>query len=68
MAAAEALIAEGKAGREDFPFGTDGFKAPTAEFIDAIEYDGKKPNEYLSKFPIGLKDKQKVAGNEVVGN
>jgi nitrate/nitrite transport system substrate-binding protein len=68
LAAAEALIAEGKAEREDFPFGTDGFKAPTAEFIDAIEYDGKKPNEYLSKFPIGLKDKQKVAGNEVVGN
>jgi len=68
MTAAEALIAEGKAKREDFPFGTDGFKAPTAEFIDGIEYDGKKPNEYLSKFPIGLKDKQKVAGNEVVGN
>jgi nitrate/nitrite transport system substrate-binding protein len=68
MQAAEALIAEGKAKREDFPFGTDGFKAPTAEFIDGIEYDGKKPSEYLSKFPIGLKDKQKVAGNEVVGN
>jgi nitrate/nitrite transport system substrate-binding protein len=68
MQAAKALIAEGKVKREDFPFGTDGFKAPTAEFIDGIEYDGKKPNEYLSKFPIGLKDKQKVAGNEVVSN
>ena len=67
MKAAEELIAEGKAKKEDFPFGTDGFKPPTAEFIDGIEYDGKKPNEYLSKFSIGLKDNQKVAGQEVVG-
>lgn len=67
MEAAEALIADGYAEKEDFPFGTDGFKAPTSEFIDGIEYDGKKPTEYLSKFPIGLKDEQTVAGNEVVG-
>jgi len=67
MQAAEALIAEGHAKKEDFPYGTDGFKAPTAEFIDRIEYDGKAPNAYLSKFPIGLKDKQTVAGNQVVG-
>jgi nitrate/nitrite transport system substrate-binding protein len=67
LQAAEALIAEGKAERQDFPFGTDGFKPPTAEFIDGIEYDGRKPNDYLSKFPIGLKGNQAVAGNEVVG-
>ncbi len=35
---------------------TDGYRAPTDKFIDGIEYDGKKPNEYLKKFPIGLKD------------
>ena len=68
MQAAEALISEGKAAREDFPFGTDGFKPSTAAFIDGIEYDGKKPNDYLSKFPIGLKDMQTVAGNEVVSH
>jgi nitrate/nitrite transport system substrate-binding protein len=68
MQAAEALIAEGKATKADFPFGTDGFKSPTAEFIDGIEYDGKKPNDYLSKFSIGLKDMQTVAGNEVVSH
>ena len=34
----------------------DGFKPPQSEFIDNITYDGRKPNEYLSKFPIGLKD------------
>lgn len=67
MQAAEALIEDGYAKKEDFPFDTDGFKAPTAEFIDGIEYDGKKPNDYLSKFPIGLKDKQTVAGGGVVG-
>ncbi len=67
LAAAEALIAEGKAKKEDFPFGTDGFKPPTAEFIDGIEYDGKKPNAYLAKFPIGLKGNQTVTGNVVAG-
>ncbi len=68
MQAAQALIDDGTVEKEDFPFGTDGFKAPTAAFIDGIEYDGKKPNEYLSKFPIGLKDEQTVAGNQVVGD
>jgi len=68
MQAADALIADGDAEKEDFPFGTDGFKAPTAEFIDGIEYDGRKPTEYLSNFPIGLKDEQTVAGNEVLSD
>jgi nitrate/nitrite transport system substrate-binding protein len=67
LKAAEALIADGLAKKEDFPFGTDGFKAPTAEFIDGIEYDGKKPNEYLSKFPIGLKGNQTISAGEVAG-
>lgn len=60
--AAEALIAEGKLAKSDFPdFATeDGYREPTAEFIDGIEYDGKQPNAYLAKFKIGLK------GDEVV--
>jgi nitrate/nitrite transport system substrate-binding protein len=57
--AAETLIAEGRMKPEDLPQ-TDGYKAPTAEFIDGVEYDGRKPNEYLGKFAIGLK------GDEVV--
>ncbi|MGH8728107.1 MAG: hypothetical protein ACREV9_08125 [Burkholderiales bacterium] len=60
MAAAKELIAEGKAKPEDFPMTTDGYRPPSSEFIDGITYDGKKPNEYLSKFKIGLKDKDKV--------
>ena len=54
--AARALVAEGKADASDFPFGTDGFKAPQKEFIDGITYDGRYPNKYLSSFKIGLKE------------
>ena len=67
MAAAKELISEGKAKAGDFPgAGETGFKPPQTEFIDSIVYDGTKPNEYLSKFPIGLKGQQKVAGGKVV--
>jgi nitrate/nitrite transport system substrate-binding protein len=53
--AAALLIKEGKLKADEIPT-TEGFKAPTSDFIDGIEYDGTKPNEYLKKFPIGLKD------------
>lgn len=65
--AARMLVAEGKARAEDFPFGSDGYKAPSAAFIDGVEYDGRKPNDYLSKLPIGLKDGQTVTGAGVQG-
>jgi nitrate/nitrite transport system substrate-binding protein len=55
LKAAEALIAEGKLTREEVPK-TDGYRPPSAEFIDGVEYDGRKPNEYLRKFAVGLKD------------
>lgn len=55
LKAAQALIKEGKVKEDEVPK-TDGFKPPTKDFIDGIEYDGTKPNEYLKKFPIGLKD------------
>jgi nitrate/nitrite transport system substrate-binding protein len=55
LEAAKLLIDEGRARAADFPFDTDGYRPPTAEFIDAIEYDGRQPNAYLRKFPIGLK-------------
>ena len=60
--AAKELIAEGKARAEDFPdFANEsGFKPPQTEFIDGVAYDGRKPNEYLKKFPIGLKGDDKV--------
>jgi len=67
MKAAELLIAEGKAKKDEFPFGTDGYKAPTNEFIDGVTYDGKKPNAYIDSLPIGLKGNQKVQGSEITG-
>lgn len=67
MAAAKALIAEGKAKASDFPPDNEtGFKAPHADFIDGITFDGTKPNEYLTHFAIGLKGKQKVVGGKIV--
>lgn len=67
MAAAKALIAEGKAKAGDFPAENEsGIKAPQAEFIDGVVFDATKPNDYLKKFAIGLKGKQVVAGGKVV--
>ena len=53
--AAQALVKDGFLTAEELPQ-TDGYKAPVSEFIDGTEYDGKKPNEYLTKFKIGNKD------------
>ena len=54
--AAKRLLAEGKIAEEDVPWDTDGYRPATDEFIDGIEYDGKKPIEYINKFKIGNKD------------
>lgn len=57
-AAARELIADGHFTATDFPDldKETGFKPPQTEFIDAVTYDGSKPNEYLGKFKIGLKE------------
>jgi len=68
MKAAELLIAEGHAEKAEFPFGTDGYREPQSEFIDAITFDGRKPNAYIDSFPIGLKSGEVVQGNTVVTN
>jgi nitrate/nitrite transport system substrate-binding protein len=56
IAAAEHLIEEGYLTSTEVPFGTDGYKAPTDEFIDGILYDGKDPIGYLNSHTIGNKD------------
>ncbi|NNJ90522.1 MAG: ABC transporter substrate-binding protein [Gammaproteobacteria bacterium] len=60
--AALELIAEGHATADEFPdFDKEtGYKPPQPDFIDNITYDGSKPNEYLSKFKIGLKGADKL--------
>lgn len=61
-AAAKELIKEGKVKAADFPdlAKETGFRKPQTHFIDGITYDGTKPNEYLSKFKIGLKGTDKI--------
>ncbi|MFO0885040.1 MAG: CmpA/NrtA family ABC transporter substrate-binding protein [Pirellulales bacterium] len=53
--AAEGLVAEGFLKPDEIP-ATDGYKGPTKEFIDGIEYDGKRPLDYLKSLTIGNKD------------
>ena len=67
LKAAEMLVSEGKAKKEDFPFGSDGYKPATSDFIDGVSYDGKKPNAYIDSLRIGLKGNAKIEGAEVVG-
>lgn len=55
MAAAKELLAEGKIAKEEMPWETDGYRPPQTEFIDKITFDGRKPNDYLKQFSIGLK-------------
>ena len=63
LKAARMLVEEGHVAEADFPWDSDGYRAPTpaADIIDGIAYDGKAPNAYLDSLTIGLK------GNEVAG-
>lgn len=69
LKAAKLLVDEGKAKAEDFPWESDGYRAPTLpeDVIDSVVFDGKKPNAYIDSLPIGLKGSQKVDGANVVG-
>ena len=60
LAAAKELMEEGYISKEDIPWDTDGYRAPQTHFIDNITFDAKKPNAYLTKFPIGLKGDETV--------
>lgn len=66
LKAAKQLVAEGKAKQEDFPWDSDGYRAPTNEFIDGLTYDARKPNDYLESLAIGLKQDQQVDGAKIV--
>jgi nitrate/nitrite transport system substrate-binding protein len=65
LKAAQLLVDEGKAKKEDFPFTSDGYRAPWKAKLDGIEFDGKQPNAYIEKFSVGLKGTQKVEGGQV---
>ncbi|WP_414630396.1 CmpA/NrtA family ABC transporter substrate-binding protein [Endozoicomonas arenosclerae] len=61
-AAAKSLIKDKLAKVSDFPnfAEEDGYRSPQTHFIDGIVYNGKKPNEYINKFSIGLKQGDKI--------
>lgn len=65
MQAAQLLVADGKAKKEDFPTNADGYRAPWKDKLSGIEFDGKQPNAYVEKFAIGLKGSQKVEGGVI---
>lgn len=69
LAAAKLLVEDGMANEADFPWDSDGFKAPTPaeDIIDGIPFDGRGPNAYLESLPIGLKGQQIVVDNEIQG-
>ncbi|NJO13344.1 MAG: ABC transporter substrate-binding protein, partial [Gammaproteobacteria bacterium] len=55
LKAARLLVEEGHANESDFPWTSDGYRAPTADFLDGVAYDGRQPNAYLERLAIGLK-------------
>lgn len=63
LEAARLVVEDGNADEADFPWDSDGYRAPTPaeDIIDGIAYDGKTPNAYLDSLTIGLK------GDEVAG-
>ncbi|MSU90061.1 nitrate ABC transporter substrate-binding protein [Rhodobacteraceae bacterium 2CG4] len=69
LQAARLLVDEELANAPDFPWDSDGYKAPTPpeDIIDGVPYDGRQPNAYLDSLPIGLKGDQRVVGSEVQG-
>ena len=67
LRAARLLVEEGLAREADFPWDTDGYRAPQAGFIDGVTFDGRAPNAYLRAFPIGLRDAQQVVRHGVSG-
>ncbi|HZL95957.1 MAG TPA: CmpA/NrtA family ABC transporter substrate-binding protein, partial [Vicinamibacterales bacterium] len=66
LKAARLLVEEGLASEQDFPWTTDGYRAPQSEFIDGVVYDGRQPNAYLESLAIGLKGADTAASRELV--
>jgi nitrate/nitrite transport system substrate-binding protein len=62
LAAARMLVEEGYVEEADFPWDSDGYRAPTpaTDIIDGIAYDGRTPNAYLESMTIGLKGDDRV--------
>jgi nitrate/nitrite transport system substrate-binding protein len=66
LEAARQLVAEGKAKQEDFPWTSDGYRAPTSDFIDGVTFDAHKPNAYIDGLKIGLKRDERPSAKDLV--
>src|SRR5690606_37411103 len=60
LEAVRELIDDGHFSEQNFnlafeAFENGGYKPPTRDFIDGHLYDGRRPNEYIKSFEIGLK-------------
>jgi nitrate/nitrite transport system substrate-binding protein len=66
LEAARALVAEGKAKEQDFPWSTDGYRAPGGDFIDGVAFDARKPNAYIDSLAIGLKGDERPSAKQLV--
>jgi nitrate/nitrite transport system substrate-binding protein len=66
LKAARLLVEDGLAADSDFPWASDGYRAPTGEFIDGVVYDGRTPNAYLESLRIGLKGAQTPSAGELL--
>ena len=66
--AARMLVDEGLAPEDGFPWDTDGYREPQAEFIDGHVFDGRKPNDYLGQFAIGLKQDESIVNGKVAAS
>ena len=64
--AARQLVAEGKAKQDDFPWTSDGYRAPTSDFIDGVTFDAHKPNAYIDSLKIGLKRDERPNAKDLV--
>ena len=70
LTAAKLLVEEGLVEEADFPWDTDGYRAPTPaeDIIDGLAYDGRQPNAYIQSLAIGLKQGETVQGTEVMAS
>jgi nitrate/nitrite transport system substrate-binding protein len=66
LEAARQLVAEGKAKQDDFPWTSDGYRAPTSDFIDGVQFDAHKPNAYIDNLKIGLKRDERPSAKDLV--
>ena len=66
LEAARQLVAEGKAKQEDFPWTSDGYRAPTSDFIDGVTFDAHNPNAYIDGLKIGLKRDERPNAKDLV--